>query len=162
MTPLETFFLRFFLSFHDNQPHDHATDGHGRVSREPEQFEAGGYPYEFSDDIPEIGDQDPDHHEKRDAETVFLPKQITQPLAGHGAHTGTHFLHHDQGESDRNHGPQQKMPELRPGGGIGQDAAGIIVDVCGNESRSDYGKEEQDPDLRAPQKLHAHVSKTWG
>jgi hypothetical protein len=52
------------------------------------------------------------------------------------------------------------MSELSPGGGIGQDAAGIIVDVCGNESRSDYGKEEQNPDLRASQKLHAHISQT--
>jgi hypothetical protein len=52
------------------------------------------------------------------------------------------------------------MSELRPGGGIGQDAAGIIVDVCGNEPWAYYGEEQQDPDLRASQKLHAHVSQT--
>jgi hypothetical protein len=52
------------------------------------------------------------------------------------------------------------MSELRPGGRIGKDAAGIIVDVCGNESRPDYGKKQQDPNLPTPQELHAHFLKT--
>ncbi len=52
------------------------------------------------------------------------------------------------------------MSELRPGLGIDEDAAGIIVDVCGNESRTDYGKKQQDPGLPTPQELHAHFSQT--
>ena len=85
-----------------------------------------------------------------------------KPFAGDDAHAGAHFLDHDQSDGDRDHGPQQKMSELRPGLGVGQDAAGIVIDVRGNESRADYGEEEQDPGLRASQELHAQSSQTYG
>jgi hypothetical protein len=34
------------------------------------------------------------------------------------------------------------MSELRPSGRVGQNAAGIIIDVRGYEPRPDYGKKE--------------------
>jgi len=52
------------------------------------------------------------------------------------------------------------MSELCSGGRVGKDAAGIIVDVCGNETRPDNGKEQQDPGLPTPQELHADISQT--
>ena len=90
----------------------------------------------------------------------FFADEIAQALAGDRAHAGAHLLHHDQGDRDRDHGPEQKMSELRSGLGIGQDAAGIIVDVGGDESRPDDGEEQQDPGFPAFQKLHAHFSQT--
>jgi hypothetical protein len=53
------------------------------------------------------------------------------------------------------------MSELRPGGRVGQDAAGIIIDVRGNKSGSDYGKKQQDPDLPTFQQTHARISQTY-
>ena len=53
------------------------------------------------------------------------------------------------------------MSELRSGLRIGQDAAGIIVDVGSDESRAHDGKEQQYPDFPASQKLHhGHISQT--
>jgi hypothetical protein len=44
---------------------------------------------------------------------------------------------------------------------VGPDATGIIIDVCGDETRADYGEEQQDPGLPASQELHEHISQTW-
>src|SRR6202042_3280727 len=52
------------------------------------------------------------------------------------------------------------MSELGPGLRVGQDAAGIIVDVRCNEPRSNDGEEQQQPGFRASQKLHAHSWQT--
>ncbi len=52
---------------------------------------------------------------------------------------------HDQGKGDRDHGPEEKVSELRPGRRVGQDAAGIIVDIRCNKTRADDGKEQQNP-----------------
>ena len=54
----------------------------------------------------------------------------------------------------------RRCPNCAPAWRVGQDAAGIIVDVRGNESRPDYGKEQQDPDLPTSQEPHAHFSLT--
>ena len=97
-----------------------------------------------------------DHHEERDAESEFLANQIAQALAGNGAHAGGNLLHHDQRHGDGDHGPQQHVPELGPGCGIGPDASGIVVHVRGNKTRTDDGEEDQKPDFPAFQEiLHA-------
>ena len=110
--------------------------------------------------LPKLVIRIPEHHEKRDAQAEFFADQIAQALAGDGAHAGAHLLHHDQRQRDRDHGPQQKISELRAGLRIGQDAAGIVVDVRGDDPRPDYGEEQQGPAFPAFQKLHAHISQT--
>jgi hypothetical protein len=112
--------------------------------------------------LPKVDDQDADHHEEGDAETEFLADEVAQALAGDRAHAGAHFLHHDQRERDRDHGPKKKMSKLCPGLGVDQDAAGIVIDVRGNKTRADYGEKEQDPGFRASEKLHGHFSLTYG
>ena len=156
----ENLLYALVLAFDHDQPYDDRTHRHGRISRKPEQLEAGSNPDKLCHHIAEIGDQNPKHHQKRDTQSEFLADQVAQALAGHGPHAGTHLLHHDQRDRNRDHGPQQKMSELRPGGRIGQDAAGIIVDVRGNEPRTHHGKEQQDPALPTSQKPHAHLSQT--
>jgi len=58
------------------------------------------------------------------------------------------------------HGPQQEKSILRAGLGVGQDAAGIVVDVRGDDPRPDYSEEQQRPASPASPKLHAHISPT--
>jgi hypothetical protein len=53
------------------------------------------------------------------------------------------------------------MSKLGPGGRVGKDAAGIVIDVRGNKTRSDDGKKQQDPDLPTSQETHAHFSQTY-
>ena len=85
----------------------------------------------------------------------FFADQVAQAFAGHGAHARAHLLHYDQRDRGRNHRPQEQVAELRAGLRIRQDAVGIVVDVRGNKSRSYDGKDQQDLDLPASQKIHA-------
>ena len=133
------------LTFDDDQPDDHAANRYGHVARKTEQFQAGGDADKFRDHVAEVGDQNSQHHQKGDAEAEFFADQVAQALAGDRAHAGAHLLHHDQGQRDRDHGPQQEKSVLRPGLGVGQDAAGIVVDVGRDDPRPDYGEEQQGP-----------------
>ena len=81
--------------------------------------------------------------EERDAEAELLADQIAQPLAGDRAHARRHLLHHDQRDGDRDHRPQQRVAELRAGLRVGEDAAGVVVDVGGDEARADHRQEQQ-------------------
>ena len=130
-------------------------------ARQAEQFQAGRDADELRDDVAEVDDQNSDHHEERDAQAELLADQVAQAFAGDGAHAGAHFLHHDQRERDRDHGPKKKMSELGAGLRIGQDAAGIVVDVRGDKARPDDGEEQQDPGLPASQELHGQLSQTY-
>ena len=49
---------------------------------------------------------------------------------------------------------EQDVAELRAGLRIGQDAAGIVVDIRGDEARAYDGEEQQEPDLPASQEFH--------
>ena len=86
--------------------------------------------------------------EERDAEAELLADQIAQPLAGDRAHARRHLLHDDQRDRDRNHRPQQRVAELRAGQRVGEDAAGVVVDVGRDEARADDGQHQHEP--RAP------------
>ena len=46
------------LTFHHDQPDDHAANRHGDVARQPKQFQAGGDADKFRDHVAEVGDQD--------------------------------------------------------------------------------------------------------
>ena len=58
------------------------------------------------------------------------------------------------------HGPQQQIAELRAGLRVGQDAAGIVIDVRGNEAGTDNSEEQQDPAFGTFEELHAQISQT--
>src|SRR5208337_850692 len=72
-----------------------------------------------------------------------------------GAHASTHLLHHDQGDGDGDHRPEEGVAELRSGLRIGKDASGIVVDIRGDEARAYDGEEQQEPELPTSQKFHA-------
>ena len=106
-------------------------------------------PDKFGDDVAEIRNQNPEHHQERDPQAEFFADQIAQSFAGNRPHAGAHLLHHDQGDRNRDHRPQQHVAELRAGLRIRQDAAGIVVDIRGDEARSYDGEKQQDPELPA-------------
>ena len=85
-----------------------------------------------------------DHHEERDPQAEFLADQIGQPLAGHRAHARAHLLRHDQQQRDGNQRPQRQIAVLRAGLRIGEDAAGVVIDVGGDESRADDRQKDRD------------------
>ena len=111
-----------------------------------EQLQAAGDSGELRDHVAEVGDDQPQHHEKRNPQAVFLADQIAQPLAGGRAHARRHLLHHDQRDRHGDHDPEQEVAELRSGGGVGIDTAGVIVHVRGDEPGTDDGQEHQQAD----------------
>ena len=91
-------------------------------------------------DVAEVGDDEREHQEERDAEAELLANQVAQALAGDRAHPRRHLLHDHQRDRDRDHRPEQRVAELRAGQRIGADAAGVVVDVGGDEARADDGQ----------------------
>ena len=113
-----------------------------------EQLEAARHAGELRDDVAEIGDDERQHQPERDAEAELLADEIAQPLAGDRAHPRRHLLDDDERDGDRDHRPEQRVAELRSGLRVGEDAAGVVVDVGGDEARADDG--EQKNETRAP------------
>ena len=131
-----------------SSPDDGRRQRHDDVLRDAEQLEAARDAGELGDDVAEVGDDQREHQQERDAEAELLADQIAQPLAGDRAHPRRHLLHDHQRDRDRDHRPQQRVAELRAGQRIGEDAAGVVVDVGGDEARADDGEEQRD--ARAP------------
>jgi hypothetical protein len=75
-----------------------------------------------------------DHHQKGDAQAELFADEVAEAFAGDHAHAGAHLLHDDQGQGDGNHGPEQRVAVLRAGLRVGEDAAGVVVDVGGDEA----------------------------
>src|SRR5207302_9709085 len=101
------------------------------------------------------------HHQESDAQPELFADQVAEPFARHCTHARRNLLDHDQGDGDGNQRPQQVMPIFRAGKRIREDAIGIIVNIRGDEARTDYCEYQQDPGLPASQELHGHISKTW-
>ena len=92
-----------------------------------------------------------DHHQQHhqhegEAQAELLADQVAEALAGDHAHAGAHLLHHDERDGDGNDGPEQRVAVLRAGLRVGEDAAGVVIDVGGNESGAEDGQKQQYPD----------------
>ena len=129
-------------------PDDRRGERHDDVARDAEQLEAARDAGELRHHVAEVGDDQRQHQEERDPEAELLANQIAQALAGDRAHARRHLLHDDQRDRGRNHRPQQRVAELRAGHRVGPDAAGVVVDVRGDEPGTDDREEQHD--ARAP------------
>ena len=97
-----------------------------------------------------VVDHHQQHHEhERDAQAEFFADEVAEAFAGDHAHAGAHLLHHDERDGDGNHGPQQRVAVLRAGLRVGENAAGVVIDIGGNESGAEHGQKKQDPDSPA-------------
>jgi hypothetical protein len=82
------------------------------------------------------------------AQAELLADEVAEALAGDHAHAGAHLLDHDERNGDGNDGPEQRVAVLRTCLGVGEDAAGVVIDVGGNESGAENGQEQKYPDSR--------------
>ena len=105
----------FVGALDDEHPDGGRGERHDDVARDAEDLQAARHAGEVGDDVAEVGDDQRQHQEERQPEAEFLANQIAQPLARDGAHARDHFLHHDQRDRDRNHGPEQRVAELGAG-----------------------------------------------
>ena len=130
-------------ALHHQQPHQHGRNRHADEARDVKQLQAAGDAGELGDHIAEVGDDQAEHHEERDAEAVLFANEIAQAFAGDRAHARRHLLHHDQRDGHGNHHPQQRVAELRAGRRVGVDTSGVVVDVGGDEAGADDGQQHQ-------------------
>ena len=84
-----------------------------------------------------------DHDEERGAEAEFLADQIGEAFAGDHAHARAHFFGDVERDGHGNERPEQRVAELRAGGGVDGDAAGVVVHVRGDQARADDGEKER-------------------
>ena len=72
------------------------------------QVQRSGDADELRDHVGVVHHHQHHHQHEGQAQAEFLADQIAQSLARDHAHAGAHLLHHDQGDGDGNHGPQQR------------------------------------------------------
>ena len=111
----------------------------------PEELHAAGDAGELGCDVAEVGEDEQDHGEEGDAEAELFADEVAEAFAGDGAHAGAHLLHDDEGDGDGDHGPEEGVAELRAGLGVGEDAAGVVVDVGGDEAGAKDREKGEEP-----------------
>ena len=89
----------------------------------------------------------PRHHhgEERHAQSKLFANQVRQALAGDGAHARGHLLHHDQRDGGGDQCPEQGIAEFGARLRIGKDAAGIVINVGGDEAWPEDRKKGDQP-----------------
>ncbi len=142
----KNFFDAFVISLDDEQPDEDGADGHGQIFTDMKELHAAGDSGKLRNDVAEIDDDEKHHHQESDAEAELFTDEVAEALAGDDAHAGAHLLDDDEGEGDGDHHPQQLVAVLGAGLGVGEDAAGIVIDVGGDEAGTEHGEEEHDPD----------------
>ncbi len=77
----------------------------------------------------------------------LFANEIGQAFTGDGSHARGHFLDYDQRDGGGDQGPQQRVAVLGAGLRIGKDAAGIVIDVGGDEARAQNRQEGHQPEF---------------
>ena len=116
---------------HQRRPENGDRQGHA------EQAERAADAGELGEHGAAVGDDDHHRGEERPAHPEALPDQVHQPLAGDASQPGHHLLGDDQGEQDREEGPEQVEAVLRPGVAVGEDATGVVSGVGDDQARAD-------------------------
>ena len=65
------------------------------------------------------------------------PLPVTAPMRAHISWTD------DEGHGDWDHGPEQAVAVLGAGKRVGENAAGVVIDVGGDEAGAEDGEHEQ-------------------
>ena len=141
----EDLFDALVVALDDERPDDEGADRDADVFGDVEELHAAGDAGELGDDVGEVDDDEQDHDDEGDAEAELFADEVAEAFAGDDAHAGAHLLHDDEGEGDGDHRPEERVAVLRSGCGVGEDAAGVVVDVGGDEAWAEDGEDEDEP-----------------
>ena len=130
----EDFFDALVVAFDDQRPDEQRADGHADVFADVEELHAAGDAGELRDDVAEVDDDEQEHDDEGHAQTELFADEVAEAFAGDGAHARAHLLHDDEREGDGDHRPEQRVAVLRSGLRVGEDAAGVVIDVGGDEA----------------------------
>ena len=128
----EYFFDLAVTSLHYQKPDGDAGERHRNIFADAENLHGGGYAGEFGDGVAQVHGQGGDHYEEGGAEAEFFADQVGEAFAGDYAHARAHFFGDVERDGHGDEGPEHGVAELRAGGGVGGDAAGVVVYVGGD------------------------------
>ena len=123
-------------------------DGDRDVARHVEELERGGDAAELGHHQADVGDGEGGDGEGGETEVELLPDEGGQALAGVGRQPGHHLLDDDVGHRDQHHQEEGAVDELRPGGRIGDDAAGVVAGGGRDQPWPGGGQVDQPPPRR--------------
>ena len=140
-------------AFQNQKPDNQRGDGYGDVFADVENFHGGGDAGKFGDDVGEVDEEAGDHDEKCGAEAELFADQVGEAFAGDHAHARAHFFGDVERDGHGDEGPEERVAVMRACLGVGGDAAGVVVDVGGDEAGADYGKEQREAAAQAADAL---------
>ncbi len=144
-------FHETITAFDHQKPDQKSPGGNGYIAVHSQDFQAGGQAGKFRHDISQVGQQQGQQDQKGGLDPELLSDQVRKAFPGDHSQAGHHLLHHDQQDGDRDQGPQQPIPVVRPGQGIGGDPTGIVVHVGRNNPGShDTEEKEEAPSIHHP------------
>ena len=111
---------------------------------------ASGDAGELRRDVAEVDQHEEDKYEQRGAKAELFANEVAETFAGDRAHARAHLLHDDERDGDGDHGPEERVAVLRAGLGVGEDAAGVVIDVGGDEAGAEDREHEQDGGSHPP------------
>ena len=127
----------------DHRPDERGTERNGDIFADAEHAEAGREAGKFGGDVAKVSEAEHCHRKESHAEAELLTDEVGEAFASDGTHSRGHLLDNNEGEGGRNKGPEQGVAVLGARLGVRQDAAGVVVDIGGDESRSE-DREERD------------------
>ncbi len=139
----EDLFDALVVAFDDEGPDESGAQGHADVLGDVKELHASGDAGELRDHVAEVDDDEQHEEEQGDAQAELFADEIAETFAGDGTHAGAHFLHDDKDDGDGDHRPEQAVTVLGACLGVGEDAAGIVIDVGGDEAGAEHGEEQQ-------------------
>ena len=133
---------------HEQQPHEHGRDGHGRLGRDVSEPERCADADELADADAEVRDQHGNRREGGQAHAVLLADQLREPLARHRSHPRRHLLDDDQREGDQHHHPEEVVAVAGADVGVRRDAARVVAGVRSDQAGAEDA--EQRDEARRP------------
>jgi len=131
-------------TFEDQNPDNDSGQWNGNIFIEAKELAGGSDAGKFRNYVKQVDQETGDHDEEGGTQAKFLANEIGETFAGDDAHAGTH-LHGDvEGYGHGDEGPEQRVAVGGACLGIGADAAGIVVDVGGDDAGADDGEKKED------------------
>src|ERR1035441_924661 len=131
------------VAFDHQEPDREGGQRDGDVAADVEQLQGTGHAGEFGHHVGQVSQHQDAHQQEGDAQAELFADEVGEALAGDGAHAGTHLLDDDERHGNGHQSPQGQIAVAGAGGGIGVDAAGIVIDDGGDEAGPNDGEEDR-------------------
>ena len=155
----ENLFRGLVVSLHDHQPHKRRANRNRDELGNVKQMQRSCDADELGNDVGKVDHHQHQHQQKCQPQAELFADQAGEALAGNYTHPRVHLLDDRERYGDGDHGPKQVVPVLGACLAVSEDAAGVVIYICGNEPRAEDGQEQQYPD--SPTLQHARPDLRW-